>query len=221
MKFKPLLFILLIMYLAACKASQQSSSLSEEEYQEWEDRKEAFEDRISNMSVEEFKEFQERRENLESENSDLQSQISSLESTMSEKDARISELESQVESLQEQLEQAKSQVSTLREENQKLERNISVSRGEPTDTTGGVVFKVQIGAFRNKDLEKYFEKSNTFGGMTEDGIHKYTLGSFRDYWEADTFKKYLREMGVNDAWIVPYKNGKRVPLKDVLEGIIQ
>ena len=50
---------------------------------------------------------------------------------------------------------------------------------------------------------------------------RYTLGEFRDYWEADKFKKYLREMGVKDAWIVPYKDGKRVPIKDVLEGVRQ
>ena len=38
--------------------------------------------------------------------------------------------------------------------------------------------------------------------------------------QADTFKKYLREMGVKGAWIVAYKDGKRVPIKDVLEGVI-
>ena len=86
----------------------------------------------------------------------------------------------------------------------------------------GVVFKVQIGAFRNKDLSKYFENNENFGGETEaDGVQKITLGNFRDYWEADTFKKYLREMGVNDAWIVPYKDGTRVAMKDVLEGVVQ
>ena len=86
----------------------------------------------------------------------------------------------------------------------------------------GVVFKVQIGAFRNKDLSKYFENNENFGGETDaDGVQKITLGKFRDYWESDTFKKYLREMGVNDAWIVPYKDGERVAMKDVLEGVVQ
>jgi hypothetical protein len=86
----------------------------------------------------------------------------------------------------------------------------------------GVVFKVQIGAFRNKDLSKYFDNNENFGGENQDdGVQKITLGLFRDYWEADTFKKYLREMGVNDAWIVPYKDGIRVAMKDVLEGVVQ
>ncbi len=85
----------------------------------------------------------------------------------------------------------------------------------------GILYKVQIGNFKNKDLSKYFENSNHFSGeVDEDGTKKYTLGSFSDYWEADRFKKYLREMGVKDAWIVSYKDGKRIPIKDALEGNI-
>ena len=85
----------------------------------------------------------------------------------------------------------------------------------------GVTFKVQIGAFKNKDLTKYFENNKNFSGDVDpDGTKKYTLGYFNEYWEADTFKKYLREMGVKDAWIVPYKDGKRLNIKDVLEGAI-
>jgi|GEM_PF-228221 len=87
------------------------------------------------------------------------------------------------------------------------------------EVTKGVLFKVQIGYFRNKDLSKYFENTKNFSGDVEtDGSKKYTLGAFTNYWEADNFKKYLREMGVRDAWTVAYRDGKRVPLRDVLEG---
>jgi hypothetical protein len=89
------------------------------------------------------------------------------------------------------------------------------------DFSKGVVFKVQIGAFKNKDLAKYFENNPNFGGEVKEGEpQKMTIGIFRDYWEADTFKKYMREMGVKDAWIVPYKDGTRVEIKDVLEGVV-
>jgi vacuolar-type H+-ATPase subunit I/STV1 len=85
----------------------------------------------------------------------------------------------------------------------------------------GVIYKVQIGAFKNKDLSKYFENNKNFSGEVDaDGTKKYTLGSFTTYWEADNFKKYLREMGVSDAWVVAYKDGKRVELKDALEGTL-
>jgi hypothetical protein len=80
---------------------------------------------------------------------------------------------------------------------------------------------VQIWAFKNKDLSKYFENNPNFGGeATEKGEQHFTIGVFRDYWEADKFKKYMREMGVKDAWIVPFKDGQRVEIKDVLEGVV-
>lgn len=99
--------------------------------------------------------------------------------------------------------------------------NGSVGKGEKMSTKG-VVFKVQIGTFRNKDLSKYLDNSKNFSGdLNPDGSRSYTLGYFSDYWEADNFKKYLREMGVADAWVVAYKDGTRVSLKDVLEGAIE
>ncbi|MEJ0031097.1 MAG: hypothetical protein WDO15_12290 [Bacteroidota bacterium] len=71
------------------------------------------------------------------------------------------------------------------------------------DFSKGVVFKVQVGAFKNKDLSKYFDNNPNFGGEAADKDaaepQKITIGIFRDYWEAVTFKKYMREMGVKDA----------------------
>jgi hypothetical protein len=108
------------------------------------------------------------------------------------------------------------------------ENNTSATTVE-TDNTGtkvtqkgptkGVQYKVQIGSFKSKDLTKYFDNNPNFSGEVDaDGTKKYTLGVFTDYWEADKFKKALREMGVKGAWVVPYKDGQRVKLKDVLEG---
>jgi cell division protein FtsN len=84
----------------------------------------------------------------------------------------------------------------------------------------GTWFKVQVGAFENIDMSEYFKNNPNFSGeQTEEGLQRITLGRFRDYWEADRFKKTLRKMGVKEAWIVPYKEGVRVPLKEVLENL--
>lgn len=96
------------------------------------------------------------------------------------------------------------------------------SNAPASTANSGVVFKVQIGAFKNKALEKYFNNTKNFSGdVDNDGTKKYTLGHFIEYWEADNFKRYLREMGVADAWIVAYKDGQRVDIKDVLEGVVK
>jgi hypothetical protein len=134
-----------------------------------------------------------------------------MQSQVSEKDAKIVQLEDELTQARGQLTAAKAELAQLKE----------TPVINPMDFSKGIVFKVQIGAFKNKDLAKYFDNNPNFGGEVKEGEpQKVTIGIFRDYWEADTFKKYMREMGVKDAWIVPYKDGQRVEIKDVLEGVV-
>ena len=123
--------------------------------------------------------------------------------------------------LNKQLEDLKA--NTIKMPSEPGEKDVSANAIEKQPSNAqGVIFKIQVGAFRNKDLTKYFENNKNFSGDVDaDGTKKYTLGYFSDYWEADRFKKYLREMGVKDAWIVPYKDGKRLNIKDVLEGVVE
>lgn len=85
--------------------------------------------------------------------------------------------------------------------------------------TKGVVFRVQIGAYRKRDLSDVLEGNDIqeFDQEQEEDVNKYVLGQFRDYQKANRLKKELRAMGVKDAWIVPFKDGERVPLKAVLD----
>jgi hypothetical protein len=87
----------------------------------------------------------------------------------------------------------------------------------------GLVFKVQIGAYRKRDLSHVLEgekPQEVFGQEQSEGVNMYTLRHFRNYQKANQFKKELRAMGLKDAWIVAFKDGKRVPLKDVLQEVI-
>ena len=68
------------------------------------------------------------------------------------------------------------------------------------------------------DLGKYAEQSKEFSQEDMQELRKYVIGNFRNYEDANVLKRYLREMGVEDAWIVPYRDGRRVPLKDVING---
>jgi hypothetical protein len=195
----------LVFMIAGINISRAQVELSKQEKKEW--KKKAKE---LKKNPEELKRIFEENASLNSEVSGYKRQISSLESRLNEKDTELSQMRQRVQ-------QAEAEVAAAR---QKLEAQSQQPSGPAYDDSG-VVFKVQVGAFRNKDLSKYFDNTENFSGeTTEDGVQKITLGRFRDYWEADNFKKYLREMGVSDAWIVPYKDGKRVAMKDVLEGVI-
>jgi hypothetical protein len=87
----------------------------------------------------------------------------------------------------------------------------------------GIIFKVQVSADKDIDLSDVLSDDShhtTLEQEKADNLNKYTMGHFRNYWEADKLKKGLRQMGVRWAWIVPYKDGKRVLLKEVLDVVI-
>ncbi|MFM8741175.1 MAG: coiled-coil domain-containing protein, partial [Cytophagales bacterium] len=158
-----------------------------------------------------LKALAEAKQMAETDNTALKGQVNTLNEQISDKNTKIDELEEQLSKLRSELTATKAKLAQLKE----------APPINPLDFLKGVVFKVQVGAFKYKDLKKYFENNPNFGGeATDKGEQKYTIGVFRDYWEADKFKKYMREMGVKDAWIVPFKDGQRVEIKDVLEGVI-
>jgi chaperonin cofactor prefoldin len=184
---------------------QVFAQLSKAEKKEW--KKKAKEFAKSPASL---KEFTEAKQAAEDDNTSLRNQVTALNKQVSDKNTRVAELEDQLTRLRSELAAAKSELS----------QKSAPAANNSMDFSQGVVFKVQIGAFKNKDLSKYFDNNPNFGGeATEKGEQRFTIGIFRDYWEADKFKKYMREMGVKDAWIVPYKDGVRVEIKDVLEGV--
>lgn len=202
--------LLLVTLCLAFGFTSSFAQLSKEEKKEWKSKYKAYK-----KDLEGFKELVEENGTLKSQLSSTKRQLDDVKSKMSDKDARISDLQDENARL-------KSQVAAAQAAAQEA-RNAMASKptAEPAPMSmDGVVFKVQVGAFEKKDLSKFFDNNPMFSGESEDGMQKITLGFFRDYWEADTFKKYLREMGVKDAWIVPYKDGKRVPIKEVLEGVI-
>lgn len=199
--------ILFCLVFVVASISTTQAQMSKKEKKEWKKKAAALK-----KSPEELKTIYDENEALKSEVSGYKRQISALESQVKERDDKISSMTNSMRDMESQLAAAKKAAS---------EKPAKPAQSGPVYDDSGVVFKVQIGAFRNKDLSKYFDNTESFSGEnTEDGVQKITLGRFRDYWEADTFKKYLREMGVTDAWIVPFKDGNRVAMKDVLEGVI-
>jgi hypothetical protein len=187
-------------------ASQTFAQLSKKEKKEWKKKAKEY-----GKSPESLKQLLEDKDAADAQVASLNQKLTALQSSVSDKDAKLTELE-------DQLAQTRAQLTTTKAELAQLKEAPVVN---PMDFSKGVVFKVQIGAFKNKDLAKYFENNPNFGGEVKEGEpQKITIGIFRDYWEADTFKKYMREMGVKDAWIVPYRDGQRVEIKDVLEGVV-
>ena len=200
------ILVILSFLLALTFAETANAQMSKKEAKEWKKR-------IKSLTPEQYKALLEENKSLKSQVSGLKKEQSSVDDKLKEKDDQIADLQDQVSGMRREVSEAK----------RKAEQSVATtasSRSVNSVPSKGVVFKVQIGAFKQKDLKKFSKNNPSFEVDEKDGTLKYTLGLFRDYWEADTFKKYLREMGVKDAYVVAYKDGKRVPMKEVLEGVI-
>ncbi len=202
MKTRVLILCLALIFSGA----QVFAQLSKKEKKEWKKKAKEYAKNPANLKT-----LTEEKQVADNTVTNLKGDLSRLQSSISDKDAKIADLEDQISKMRSDLTSTKAELAQLKE-------NPPVN---PMDYSKGIIFKVQIGAFKNKDLSKYFENNPNFSGEVKEGEpQRVTIGIFRDYWEADTFKKYLREMGVKDAWIVPYKDSQRVEIKDVLEGVV-
>src|SRR5688500_4313196 len=155
--------------------SHSFAQLDKKEKKEWKKKAKEFARNPANL-----KQLTEDKEAAEGQVSSLCDKVAQLQSSMSNKDARIADLE-------DQLAQSRAQLTSARAELAQLKTTPVVNE---MDYSQGVVFKVQIGAFKNKDLQKYFDNNPNLGGEVKEGEpQKITIGIFRDYWQADEFKK--------------------------------
>jgi hypothetical protein len=111
--------------------------------------------------------------------------------------------------------------TTQSQSSNKLSQPNTISNVETSDFTSNnpndvVVFRVQLGAFRNKISKNFFADINDLVIVTsEDGLTKYLTGSFTNFNDAAKHKINMLLKGYSGAFIVAYKNGKRVPLSSV------
>nr|WP_319400299.1 hypothetical protein [uncultured Carboxylicivirga sp.] len=86
----------------------------------------------------------------------------------------------------------------------------------PKENYDGILFAIQIGAYTSIDLDKY---EGHLLGIKQDnyeGINQFTLGEFIEYNEAEEFLKVVRGMGFNDAFIMSFKNGRRIHIQNAI-----
>jgi len=81
----------------------------------------------------------------------------------------------------------------------------------------GLVYKVQIGAFKNPIPQNLFKGITPIAGeTTSQGLTRYMAGVFVKYTTADFAKNQIRDFGYRDAFVVAFLNGKRIPINQAL-----
>lgn len=194
---------------------QGFAQLSAKEKKEWKKRAQEYAKKPQIL-----KKLVEDKEVCDVELDSMTHEIGVLSTQIEEKNAHIANLDGQLALMRQELTVAKSELAQGKTAPAQAPQSTAAAVAPDKSFDQGIIYRVQIGAFRNPDLSKYFDNNpNFFGQAAEAGQQKATIGVFRDYAEADQFKKYMRAMGVRDAWIVPFRDGQRVELRDVLGNI--
>lgn len=83
--------------------------------------------------------------------------------------------------------------------------------------TDKVIFRVQLGAYRQKIDRNIFKGVNTLSFPTAGGVTKYVTGSNSTYQQAYIQKLEMKKMGFSGAFVVAYKDGKRIKVTDLVD----
>ena len=82
----------------------------------------------------------------------------------------------------------------------------------------GIYYRVQLAATsRFSDANKAFAANNLSRPVLverHNGLYKYTVGSFNTYDQANDFRNTVLSRGIRGAFVVAYRNGKRINVID-------
>lgn len=76
----------------------------------------------------------------------------------------------------------------------------------------GIKYRLQIGLYKEFDVTNFLNQLKLLSfEITENGLYRYTIGNFENEDDAEAFKEAVRQMGIKDAFVSHYLDGKRVP----------
>jgi N-acetylmuramoyl-L-alanine amidase len=109
----------------------------------------------------------------------------------------------------------KKMVETKEEEQVEAAKSAPQRLWKPQNTEG-VVFKIQMAtSSRDQSQTKEWQSVEGLELQRENNVYKYFKTGFNDYNETAAALKHLKSNGYRDAFIVVFKNGKRVGIDEI------
>ena len=134
---------------------------------------------------------------------------------------KVKELSDEIASLNAQLKTAELTSEQLAEQ-LKLEhlRYVELEKTIPsTELPEGTVYQVQMGFYQYLDLVSFNDKLKTVRAEEIDGKKRYVIGHFDNLLDAVQFSNDIKRIGVSDAFVTEYIDGKRNMNFDAYEGL--
>jgi hypothetical protein len=85
----------------------------------------------------------------------------------------------------------------------------------------GVVYKIQLGVFRNIPDPKFMNTFKQFkdGSVSKDnaGLSHYLVGAYPDFQSALAANDKANQGGVKDSFVVAYYNGNKISIPEIMK----
>lgn len=192
------LFLLICLTLPALAQAQEE--MSREETREWKRQARQF-----RRNPEALRDLVEGARECDNRIQSLVTESNQLKSSLAGKDQQLSNYEEQIADLNQRLLAAQNTPPP------------SPPSPLPTDEVlMGIVFRVQLGAYEQTQMEDELITTDNLAVEETNGVQKVVVGQFRNYVNAKALRDRLRQMGVSDAWIVSYQDGRRISVEEAL-----
>lgn len=173
------------------------------------------------VSKEEVKKWKDMAKEYKKEPLKLKDKIEGYERMTEELQTTADELTEDNATLTSEKETLGNKVSNLNKriaslENELAEKDSIIQSAETVAGSEDLQFYVQVGAYEFFDINEYFAGDKCMDVQLNDGLNKYVVGSFSDVANAESFRKDVIKLGIEDAWVVPIQNGVRIPMEDAL-----
>jgi hypothetical protein len=88
-----------------------------------------------------------------------------------------------------------------------------------TKLPDGTVYQVQMGYYEYLDLASFNDKLKTIKAEDVDGKKRYVIGHFTSLMDAVQFSNDIKILGVSDAFVSQYIDGKRNMTFDAIKAL--
>lgn len=124
--------------------------------------------------------------------------------------ADIAERDQTIEELTKALDKNNAQLLALQDSFQAISRRFNnLLNASSTSIPSGTVYAVQIGFYEQLDLISFNNKIRTIRAEDQGNGKRYVIGYFSDLDDAIQFGSDIKSIGIDDAFVSQYVNGKR------------
>lgn len=153
--------------------------------------------------------------------------MENIHATLDSNDAEIKRLKDDVAYASTKQAEQENKIAALENDLKKAGQEIAIMRGDNVEDADsevvarvqtrinnapqkGTVYKVQIGLYKDFNINKYFDQPRFIGYEEVDGMNRYIISYFPDEEVAKAFVADVRKMGIKDAFVTKYIDGVRV-----------